>query len=276
MSTKKIWMYWHQGWDDAPLLVKQSQDSWCRLNPDYQVHTLDWHSLPGYIDLPERINLRRKDLTVQKIAAFARLALLSKYGGVWTDATVICARPLHTWLAAYHTDGFFAFRNPTRDRLMSNWFIAAEPGSILLQRLHERFVDFYVRNTFTNQNTALGNVLLRYFHQHWSLDLAQTPNWLSWFARKVLRVYPYFIFHYTFNKLILDDPECRALWEQARPFPAQPSHRLLGFAKLEDGLEKARTEIDAGLTPMYKLNWRLIDRSPAYWTAVMRLLEERR
>lgn len=112
MSTKKIWMYWHQGWDDAPAVVKQSRDSWRRLNADYEVYTLDRHSLSTYINLPERIDLRRKDLTVQKIAALARLALLAKYGGVWTDATVISARPLSSWLETYHTDVFLHYAIP--------------------------------------------------------------------------------------------------------------------------------------------------------------------
>ena len=47
---------------------------------------------------------------------------------------------------------------------MSNWFLAAESESIILQRLHQHFVDFYVKNTFTNQHTTLGDALLRYFN----------------------------------------------------------------------------------------------------------------
>src|SRR4051812_33924103 len=113
MTTKTIWMYWHQGWAEAPPIATQSLASWSRWNPGYDIRALDQRSLPDYTDLPQRIDLGRRDLTVQKIAALARLALLAEHGGVWTDATVVCARPLDDWLGAYFTDcGFFAFRNP--------------------------------------------------------------------------------------------------------------------------------------------------------------------
>ena len=98
MTTRKIWIYWHQGWEQAPSLVKQCRSSWARLNPDYEMHALDKNSLFDHIEFPAGIDINRKDLTIQKVAALGRLALLSKYGGVWTDATVMCARPLREWL----------------------------------------------------------------------------------------------------------------------------------------------------------------------------------
>jgi hypothetical protein len=298
MSTKIIWIYWHQGWDKAPSLVQQSKSSWIRLNPDYKVYALDQKSIFDYVDFPTGIDIqhyevsalnqkslydygdfptdndiRRKDLNVQKISALLRSALLSKYGGVWTDATVVCTKPLSEWLEAYYGSRFFAFRTPGPDRLMSNWFIAAESESIILQRLHKIFSDFYANNYFSNQGTALGNKLLVYFNRRWCSDFRSTLKWHSWFARKVLRVYPQFMFHYTFNKLILTDSECAELWNQVKPFPAEPPHRLQNFETLLNGIEEAKREIDSGLTPMYKLNWR-VDSSNPYWTAILRHLKE--
>lgn len=275
MITKKIWTYWHQGWEQAPSVVKQCADSWARLNPEYEVHMLDQHSLFSYIDFPKGIDIRRKDLTIQKIAVFGRLALLSMYGGVWTDATVICTRPLNEWLEEYYGSRFFAFRSPGEDRLMSNWFIAAESESLILQRVHKSFSDYYAGNYFSNQDTKLGDRLLKFFGPRWNSDFRTTLKWHSWFARKILRIYPYFIFHYTFNKLILNDPECADLWNQAKPFPAEPPIRLQLFAGLANGIEKAKEEIDSGLTPMYKLDWR-IDSSSPYWDAILRYLEEQK
>lgn len=272
--TKIIWIYWHQGWKQAPDLVKQCNSSWIRLNPDYEIHALDQTSLFNHINFPKGVDIWRKDLTIQKIAALGRLALLSKYGGVWTDATVMCTRPLNEWLEEYYASLFFAFSNPGKDRLMSNWFIAAELESVLLQRLYRNFSDFYANNYFSNQTTLLGDMLLQYFNRRWSSDIKTTLKWHSWLARKVLRVYPYFIFHYTFNKLILSDPECAELWNQVKPFPARLPHRLQFFQSSLDGIERAKREIDSRLAPMYKLDWR-VDSSNAYWTAILRYLEER-
>lgn len=273
MATKIIWTFWHQGWHDAPDLVKRCKDSWIKRNPDYQVHALDHGTLLDHIDFPAAIDVRRKDLTVQKISALARLALLARYGGVWVDATVMCRRPLSEWLDEYSAAHFFAFRDPGKNRLLSNWFLAAESDSVLLRRLQHSFTDYFVHNSFTNQGTAFGNALTDFFSKRWCSDYRTTPRWHSWFARKILRVYPYFIFHYSFNKLILEDPVCADVWSRGKPFLAEPPHRLLGFAESPNGIELARREISAGLTPLYKLNWR-VDRYSPYWTAVLQFFEE--
>jgi hypothetical protein len=272
MATKIIWMYWQQGWEEAPDVVGRCKASWIKLNPDYEVRALDRRSMFDYISFPKGIDIERKDITVQKISALGRLALLHRYGGVWADATVMCTRPLDEWLEPYCAGRFFAFRNPGVDRLMSNWFIAAEPDSIILQRLHRGFSDFFAHNYFSNQYTALGKKLRKRLNRRWSVDVRSTLNWHSWFVRKVLRVYPYFIFHYTFNKVILTDPECAGIWSRAKPFSAEPSHRVRHLQRVPGGLEIAKREIDSGLAPMHKLDWG-VDTSNAHWTAILDRLE---
>ena len=247
--------------------------SWVRLNPDYEVRALDRHKLLDYIEFPRGIDPGRKDLTVQKIAALGRLALLAQYGGVWADATVVCTKPLSEWLEPYFESRFFAFRSPGPDRLMSNWFIAADASSLILKRLYDSFAGFYADNVFTNQGTAEGDRILESYVPRYSSDIASTLFWHSAYATQVLRVYPYFIFHYTFNRLILTDPECAALWNRAKPFSAEPPHRLQQWApRSVDGIDLARRDIDSGLTPMYKLDWRA-DSSNPFWTAILQHLD---
>ena len=176
--TKKIWIYWHQGWEKAPSLVKQCKGSWARLNPDYELHALDQNSLFDHIEFPTGIDIQRKDLTVQHISELGRLALLSKYGGVWTDTTVMCTRPLSAWLEEYYGSQFFAFRNPGKNRLMDTWFIAAESENIILRRLYKNFSDFYVNNYFSNQGTVF-HALLIYFRRRLNSDFRTTGSWHS-------------------------------------------------------------------------------------------------
>jgi hypothetical protein len=271
MSNKTIWIYWHQGWDEAPRLVKQCRESWVGFNPDYEVCALDHQTLLDKVALPKGVNIRRRDLSIQKIAALGRLALLAKHGGVWTDATVMCAKPLSSWLGEYYNSQFFAFRDPGPDRLLSNWFIAAEPESIILQKLYAMFRDFFATNYFSNQDTLLGRAVLDFLGPRWSRDLIGTTFWHSWFVRKVLRVYPYYIFHYTFNKLILEDLQCRRLWFESKPLSARPPHRLQKYARKPGGIEAAKRFIDCESTPMHKLNWR-VDVSCGYWKAVLQYL----
>lgn len=272
MVAKTIWMYWQQGWEQAPPLVQRCRRSWQRLNPDFEVRALDHAALLEAVDFPASIDLRRRDLNVQKIAALGRLLLLRKYGGVWSDATVFCTRPLNAWLDEHLDAQFFAFRSPGPDRLMSNWFLAAETSSLILARLGDAFTDYYAQHFFAHQGTPLGARLLEHYRASWSSSIDATLNWHSWYARQVLRVYPYFIFHYTFNKLMLTDPQCAQLWYRGRRYGAEAPHRLQSFAASPHGIADARQEIDRGETPMYKLDWRL-DVNRPYWSAVLEHLE---
>jgi hypothetical protein len=114
--------------------------------------------------------------------------------------------------------------------------------------------------------------LLEKYSRRWNIDVKTSLKWHSWFARKVLRIYPYFIFHYTFNKLIQNDQECAKLWYNAKPFSADAPHCLQVFESAADGISKAKREIDDCKTPMYKLNWRF-DISNSYWSLILPYLQ---
>src|SRR6185369_4382947 len=97
VSNRTIWTLWHQGFADAPPLVQACLESWRRLNPVWCIHALDQNSLGDFIDLAA-LRDASGHLTLQKTSALARLALLRRHGGVWTDATVFCLRPLDEWI----------------------------------------------------------------------------------------------------------------------------------------------------------------------------------
>jgi hypothetical protein len=114
MATKILWIYWQQGWEHAPDLVKQCAESWRVNNPDYEIHWWDQSSVTDYISLPKKISRPRKNLTIQKISDLTRLDLLSKFGGVGTDASVFCVRPLSQWLGE-HYGSFFCIPKSGKD-----------------------------------------------------------------------------------------------------------------------------------------------------------------
>jgi len=143
---------------------------------------------------------------VIKISNLTRLCLLRRYGGLWTDATVFCLRPLDDWLDDAYDAGFFAFRNPAKDRMLATWLIASEPDNPLLVALHAAFLDFVNRRSFSNQNTAFGRYVLARLTPVLRKDVRRTTLWLNPLVQSVLRAYPYFFFHYLFNRLILTRP----------------------------------------------------------------------
>lgn len=132
LIPKTIWVYWDQGEENAPELVKDCIASWRIHNPGWDIQVLDAQSAAQITDLPHDPS----KLPVQSYADLLRLRLLRKKGGVWADATTYCLAPLDNWLPMVAQRGFFAFTWTKYDtwftwpgmrRSMTNWFLASEP-----------------------------------------------------------------------------------------------------------------------------------------------------
>lgn len=269
IDNKTVWTLWLQGFGVAPEVVKLSLESWRRLNPEWKIEALDRHALIELTDdVRHIIDVGRKDITLQKIAAIGRLSLLRRFGGVWADATVFCRQPLDEWLAPYTESGFFAFRNPGSDRLMANWFIAANRDDVILTNLYREFVAFWENNNFSNQNSKMGKFAIRVLTRLLRKNPRRTGHWLSFVPTKVLRVHPYSIFHYVFNTLALDNDEVRTIWNAGRPLEAGPAHVLKRLASHPNGVAIATDHIERATSPVYKLDWE-VDATSPYWRAVL-------
>lgn len=72
-----------------------------------------------------------------------RIALLRQHGGVWADATAMCARPLDEWLPDRLSTGFFAFERPGPFRMLASWFLAAAPDNFIVQRWREACIQYW-------------------------------------------------------------------------------------------------------------------------------------
>ncbi len=252
--NKKIWIFWQQGQENAPYIVKKCIDSWITKNPNWDVIILDKNNLEKYIvlDLPPE-KLTNMPLAIQ--SDLIRLQLLSKYGGIWTDATTYCIKPLDDWIHNYTTSGFFAFYKPGRDRIMSNWFMVSEKNSYLILKMKEAHVSFFMKNDFNN-NGKFQKKMIRLFSKILNKTTRTTKYWFSPFFTKILKIYPYFIFHYMFEKLINTDTKCKLIWDNTEKISADGPHSIKrhGF---HSSLNKIiKKEIDEKHIPLYKLSWK--------------------
>lgn len=140
---RTIWLYWAQGWEAAPEIVKRCAASWENLNHGWTIVHLDDDNLENYISLDNVPH----DINRTKQSNIWRLRLLEKYGGFWADATVLCMVPIETWLPfALAPTGSFVFKTPTSDRPFASWLIAAQRGSYLVSRfraVYEKYINEY-------------------------------------------------------------------------------------------------------------------------------------
>jgi hypothetical protein len=272
ITNRTIWTAWYQGYDQAPPIVLACLESWRRLNPGWHVVALDRRLVTEWVDLTNLIDVNRRDLTVQVLSDILRLCLLRRYGGVWVDSTVYCCRPLDVWLGNVYGSGFFSFRNPGPDRLLSNWMLAAEQGNPILSALYDAYLQIWQTTYFSHQEKRFGKLVLRKLSSILNKNAERATWWTAPIIRKTMRVYPYFIFHYTFNRVILSDPELLRLWKASAALDASLPHRLQQLADAGEGKERAIAEIAQGIGNVQKLNWR-VDAASPYWAAVLAALK---
>jgi hypothetical protein len=270
---KIIWLLWFQGQELAPFIVKKCFASWIRENPGWKIIILDKETIHQYIDLdlPEEKLAR---LTLTKQSNLIRLQLLSKYGGVWADATAYCMKPLDDWLEEYTRSGFFAFEKPGVDRMMDNWFLASEKANPIIEKLRANYVSFFLKNTFFRRGKnirrwrkLLGRIL--------NINTRMTQYWLSPTVIHTFGIYPYFIFHYLFNQLIATDSECREIWGRTRKYSAAGPLHISKAGLLNPLPNDLQKEIDNANVPMYKLSWRFDFSKYAAQTILFYVLEGR-
>lgn len=244
-----IWMLWYQGMERAPAVVRDCVSSWRRLNPQHEVIVLDEGSVFDHIAEDEFVFDGFDALSVQVKADLIRLCLLSRSGGVWADATLYCVRPLDQWLRL-DRGGFFAFESPAPDRPISNWFLASRKGSYIAETLYARFREYWKSNyhcSLVNYRSLLNRVLSHEWMRRY---------WFSFPVTKLAKVYPYFVMHYLFEDLLRTDPEFARCWQQCGRLPAKPAIRLFRHGLGEAVTPELMRCIDAGESPVHKLDWK--------------------
>jgi len=272
--NRTIWTLWLQGFDVAPTPVPLCLASWRFHNPDWTIHALDARSLGDWIDIRAEIDPDRPDVTPQKVSNAARLALLRKYGGVWTDPTVFCRHPLDSWLPAHSKSGFYAFRGPFSDRLIDNWFIAAEPDNPLLVAMYEGYRGLWRRHRrFRNQNNEFGRWAVTQLEKVLGKSARRSALWTNPLLLDVIGAYPYAIFTYLATAAMLRDPRLRQIWEDSDPIDWRVVLPFVPLPRTEEGIKAALAIVDAGDFPVAKLTHHRDYYSTTFWPPILERME---
>lgn len=265
---KTVWLYWEQGWDAAPELVRQCRRSWELRNPDWIVRCLDVATLGDYFDLEEWLpgsvgrprwcwrivdrsydawkrrrsdrlwrRIGRKTLSVQARSDIVRLALLARHGGVWADATLWCHRPLDNWLPPCLDSGFFSFHNGQKPNArgeslrFTSWFLAARRSHKVVRLLLDAARTYWVRHS-----------------------RADEYKWLFTLA----------------NRLYEDDAAFRTLydampkWEAPRSEPGARYFAPFTADRLAGVTDDYRAMISSSRVPVFKLRHRRVNPLEGY------------
>jgi Capsular polysaccharide synthesis protein/Sulfotransferase family len=225
-----LWMYWHQGWNNAPAIVQKCAESWLKRNPSWVINFLTAENLDEAIKIPDFYK-DKCEIPLPALSDVIRIHLLTQYGGVWADASTWCVRPLDEWLYKVTADtGFFAYALPAPGRPLSTWFIAASPQHQFMNLLRVAADELW-------QQVAENRIVL---------NVTDDPN-----SRD------YFWAHRIFANLLLIDPTIEELWYRGPQIKADAPHYLQNVGLQNTLTPDVEFHIRNKLTNVYKLSRRI-------------------
>lgn len=147
-ARRLIWTYWNE--DPIPDFISKCIDTWRKENPEYTVNIVTNENLENFVgsDEAQAIKNWKYNDSPQRMSDLVRLSVLSKYGGVWLDASIICYESLD-WVFTENPKKSKVFSIPElsteTDPLIESWFISCEPGDQFVTQWNKEFrrVDKY-------------------------------------------------------------------------------------------------------------------------------------
>jgi len=190
--NETIFVYWRQGFEKAPDIVKKCLESLKRNAHGHPVVMLTGENLHEYVCLPAKIEALHDKGILQEAnySDLVRTNLLIRYGGYWFDATCFLSSEIPDYI---ENANFFMF---SRDLLegftspleCSNWFIKAQRDNELLMKLQTFLFDYFDQYDY---------------------------------------IVHYFIYHIALSVLVNNDETCKQIWGDKPYVCTMNPHSLL-------------------------------------------------
>lgn len=182
-KSRKVWVSWMQGMENAPALVQRCYSSLQENLKDREIVLITSDNLKEYTDIPSWVldKYKRGLITHTHFSDLLRLELLCRHGGTWIDSTVFCSGGE---IPSFMLDSdLFMFQNlkPGADGStlnISSWFITAcANNKVLLSvrdllweywKKEDRLIDYFLVHHFIM-------MALEYYKDDWK-QMIQYPN----------------------------------------------------------------------------------------------------
>lgn len=162
---KNIFLLWLQGWNNAPPLQKHVLKSWKLYNSGWNIITLDMNNINEYVDIQF---LKNKNISPQALSDVIRINLLSKYGGIWADATLFCLKPVDEWIVEYtKKENFFMYHSHgggmPKEIGPCIWFIVSSKNNYIVDSWKNEVNKYWQYNNSTNNYFWLDSLFKKLF-----------------------------------------------------------------------------------------------------------------
>jgi hypothetical protein len=145
---RKIWTFWDD--ENIPNVVQKYIATWKKYNPDHEIVVLNKTNLNNYLDV-DFSKIKHISHSPTRYSDMVRLYILSKYGGIWCDASIICMKPFDSWIfdlqsnsdaefVGFYIDGFTLPEFKESSPVIESWFFACKENSIMVNDWLKEFL----------------------------------------------------------------------------------------------------------------------------------------
>lgn len=146
---RTVWICWLQGMEQAPDIVKACYRSVEKyFSKEWKIVVLTKENLLDYVNFPEFVLEKWKKgvITNTHFSDLLRMEILIKYGGLWTDATVLYTDRIPSYMCETN---FFTFHHTMRyDNavVFESWFIYSVANHPLLLETRDMIYKYWKEN----------------------------------------------------------------------------------------------------------------------------------
>lgn len=147
----KIFIFWYQGIENAPILVKKCIESILNNSSGFEVNIITKDNMNDYIKIDKRImkKLNNNMISLTFFSDILRFNLLNKYGGIWVDATIFITNNVFDEFSKKSVNSIkLSYKENFEYISRGKWtsfFLGSKKGSILTNFMSEVLNDYYIK-----------------------------------------------------------------------------------------------------------------------------------
>lgn len=133
-----IWIFWWQGEETMPPIVRSCYKSVLRNAEKHPVILITENNITEYVDIPQYIyeKIGEKKMTLTHFSDILRENLLYKYGGIWMDATIYMTAPFSKEMYEYE---YYSIKGAFEEWEWTGFFQAAGKGNVFAKAVSHLF-----------------------------------------------------------------------------------------------------------------------------------------
>jgi hypothetical protein len=192
---KIIWTYWND--DKLPEFVNKCIDTWRKHNPDFQINVITPKNLGEYVDI--NVNGISWNDSPARESDIIRLIVIEKYGGVWSDASIIMTKSLNQFIkgdkefVGFYINGFTSNMDYP---VLESWFFGSIAHGDFIRRWKAAFFNlenfgsptsashYYINSGVDVQKIDSRDYLFIHIAAQYAMQIQMTPDEI----RKTMRL----------------------------------------------------------------------------------------